>query len=29
MQQDDYSYYQHTKLAELWESEEALAGGGT
>jgi hypothetical protein len=29
MQQDDYSYYQQTNLAELWESEEALEGRGT
>jgi hypothetical protein len=29
MQQDDYRYYQQTKLAELWESEEALEGRGT
>jgi hypothetical protein len=28
MQQDDYSYYQQTKLADLWESEEALEGRG-
>jgi hypothetical protein len=29
MQQDDYRYFQQTKLAELWESEEALEGRGT
>lgn len=29
MQQDDCSYYQQTKLAELWESEGALEGRGT